>query len=130
MGGDDDEQQYIFYQLCDNEKLIGNVDRIELSSSEMSRKDVGNLRDKILQREQLTCRPRDLSLYPKSTSIDDCKKQPPLRISLPLSDDEIQGSSEEKPLLVVLSPLELPTRTEHDQQQVSSTFRSLCSLMH
>ena len=125
MGGDDDEHKYIYYQLCDGEKLIGNVDRIELSSSEMSRKDVGNLRDKILQREQLTCRPRDLSLYPKSTSIDDYKNKEPLRISLQLSDDRIQGTSEDNPILVVLSPVELPGGAANMQQQVGSALRSL-----
>ena len=121
-------KQYIFYQLCDGEKLIGNADRIELSSSELSRKDVGHLRMMIKAERKRLLKDYDsgdLSIYPKSTTIDDYKNKEPLRISLQLSDDRIQGTSEDNPILVVLSPVELPGGAANMQQQVGSALRSL-----
>ncbi len=105
--------------LCNGETLIGSVDRIELSSSELSRRDVGNLRKMIKAEHNRLLKdfdPGDLSLYAKGTTIDDYHDQQPLRIGLPLSDDQIQGASEDNPLLVVLAPLELLGSTANTQQ--------------
>ena len=67
--------------------------------------------------------PGDLIIYEKGTTIDDYKSKDALEIDLPLSDDQIQGTSKDNPILVVLSPSELPRSTANtikvDTQQTT-----------
>ena len=110
-----DEKRKIYYQLSDGQNSIGTVDRIELSNNEFRSRDVGNLRAKIYEEKKRTlagCGVGDLSIYAAGTTIDDYKNQKPLRIGLSLSDDQIQETSEDNPLLVVLAPLELLGKNE------------------
>jgi hypothetical protein len=119
---DENDPEKIYYHLSDGQNSIGSVDRIELSSSELSRRDVGNLRKMIKAEHNRLLKdfdPGDLSLYAKGTTIDDYHDQNPLEIDLPLSDDQIQETSTRKPLLVVLAPTALPASTANIQQQTS-----------
>ena len=65
---------------------------------------VTHLRTAILEREKLDCRPRDIHLYPKGTTIQNYDNESELRLSLQLDDEKVQGTTENDPLLVVYSP--------------------------
>lgn len=102
-----DGSEKIYYQLSDDQRLIGSVDRIELLKIEFATKDVGDLRDAIMKRAKLDYRPQDLSIYPKGTGVAEYQGQQALEIDLHLTDNHSCQTSIQKPLLVVIAPIEL-----------------------
>ena len=108
MSGINNNNEYIYYQLCDSQNNLGNVDRIRLTRSEFENNNVGDLRDAIMKQEQLQCRPRDLRLYESGTTVEDYESKERLNISLGLSNSKIQGTAEDDPLLVVVPASPLP----------------------
>eukprot|EP00526_Cylindrotheca_closterium_P004652 CAMPEP_0113619752 /NCGR_PEP_ID=MMETSP0017_2-20120614/10042_1 /TAXON_ID=2856 /ORGANISM="Cylindrotheca closterium" /LENGTH=781 /DNA_ID=CAMNT_0000529357 /DNA_START=125 /DNA_END=2470 /DNA_ORIENTATION=+ /assembly_acc=CAM_ASM_000147 len=104
-----DEYQRIYYQLCDGQNNVGGVDRIELTTSEIERKDIGELRRLIYENRKgtlQTCGVGDLSIYAKGTTVENYTSKESLDIRLPLSDDQFQGTDKNSLLVVVpASPL-------------------------
>ncbi|CAJ1953891.1 unnamed protein product [Cylindrotheca closterium] len=103
MASNNEEYQRIFYQVCDGEKNLGSIQRVKLAYDDLIRSDVADLVDLIREQEQLPCRPRDLCIYARGTAMENYKTEQPLKISTSLNDSKIQGTSEDDPLLVVLS---------------------------
>mmetsp|Transcript_45979 Transcript_45979/g.111385 ORF Transcript_45979/g.111385 Transcript_45979/m.111385 type:complete len:143 (+) Transcript_45979:1817-2245(+) len=96
------------YQLCDGQSLKP-VWVIKRNVNDRSVTKVADLLGRIHVAESLQCRPRDLSLYAKGTTKENYKLRERLKISLPLSNSQVQETTEDDPLLVVVSAPQLDT---------------------
>jgi len=108
------------YQIVKGPNETLKVDRIEFPN--IAGKDVGHLRDAILRRNSnhlAHCDPRHLKIYEKGTTIENYPTKHPLGVSVPLNDDQIKGTTETEPLLVVVPSSNLAGSNVNTQQQVS-----------
>mmetsp|Transcript_24206 Transcript_24206/g.55535 ORF Transcript_24206/g.55535 Transcript_24206/m.55535 type:complete len:147 (+) Transcript_24206:79-519(+) len=109
--------EFIYYQLHNGQQNIEEVDLIERRRSDGTMLQiVGNLRNAIHTRDQLHCRPRDVRIYAKGTKIAEPQNRV-LDISLPLTDNQVQGTTKDEPLLVLVPPAEAVNTAEIQQQQ-------------
>jgi hypothetical protein len=109
----DDKDECIYYQLCIGPQEL-EVDGIEMSESELGSKKVLFLRNAIHEREQLQCRPRDLRIYARGTTMENYQNEQHLEIDTSLNDEGIQGTSRASPILVVISAPTPPVPPAND----------------
>ena len=103
MASNNEEYQHIFYQLHTPGQALPDVAVIQRRLNDKSLSILANLVDAIRKEEQLQCRPRDLRIYARGTTMENYQNEQHLEIDTSLNDEGIQGTSRASPILVVIS---------------------------